>query len=545
MSAAHHHAGLGPDERGAVEGAFRRGELDALVATATLEMGLNLPVRQVVLYDLQAFDGTEFRPLSCCNVWQRAGRAGRPGLDTEGEVVLLAAAWDRQAGCYAEGEFEPVRSGFADRRALAEQVLAEVCAGLARTPAQLERVFAASLAARQGRLPEVAAVVREMCDAGMLARVQEDDEGCLSPRMKATRMGHIAVRHFLAPATVLLFRRVLERPDEWTFFDLLLTAACSADCEPTLPADYEELGALAGQLGREPSALLQRSRAELAGLLETDGKRLLAALKTALAARAWTRTGDADRVAEALSCYPFEVRRLCESMERLLTAMLASLEPEAEEAADAPRDDVLVRERLRALHRMVAGGLDEEAVTLTLVAGVGPKMARRLRSAGVEDVEALAQANPEDLRGVRGLSEKRAARWIDEATRIVRDHSAYRYRETGPTVALGGAGWPQGVEPYRLRRALELQVRTARGGYRVSGGLEPHRVRLLRGVPECDCPDAAGGNTCKHVLAVRLKREDRELRRLVERLQTAGAAEGLDLFDLWFRPGSPDRGTPA
>ncbi len=543
LRAAHHHAGLGPDERGTVEAAFRAGTLDALVATATLEMGLNLPVRQVVLYDLQAFDGAEFRPLSCWSVWQRAGRAGRPGLDTQGEVVLLAAAWDRQAARYADGHFEPVRSGLADPRALAEQILTEVCSGLARTPAQLARVFAGSLAARQGRLPEVSAAVEEMRAAGMLARVEEEEQGGLSPRFKATRLGRVAVRHFLAPATVLRFRRVLDCPEDWTFFDLLLTAACSEDCEPVLPADYEELESLVGQLGRERSVLLRRGRAHLSALLGADGKRLLAALKTALAARAWTRTGNADRVAEALACYPFEVRRLRESMDRLLTAMLASLEPDADEAP-APREEIPVRERLRALQRMVAGGLDEETVTLTLVPGIGPKMARRLRSAGVEDVEALAQASPEDFRDVPGLSEKRSARWIDEATRLVRDRSAFRYRETGPAAALSGAAWPQGVEPYRLRRALELTVTAAGAGYRVSGGLEPHRVRLRKGVAQCDCPDAAAGNTCKHMLAVRLKRGDRELQRLVERVQSAGAAEGLDLFDLWFRPASPDRETP-
>ena len=59
-------------------------------------MGLNLPARQVVLYDLQTFDGTDFVPLSVNTVWQRAGRAGRRGLDTQGEVVLIAPSWDRE-----------------------------------------------------------------------------------------------------------------------------------------------------------------------------------------------------------------------------------------------------------------------------------------------------------------------------------------------------------------------------------------------------------------------------------------------------------------
>jgi len=78
IRAGHHHAGLIHDDRRNVEAAFRNDELDVLVATSTLEMGLNLPARQVILYDLQAFDGAGFRPLSTNTVWQRAGRAGRP-----------------------------------------------------------------------------------------------------------------------------------------------------------------------------------------------------------------------------------------------------------------------------------------------------------------------------------------------------------------------------------------------------------------------------------------------------------------------------------
>src|SRR6185312_1411423 len=97
VSAGHHHAGLDGANRRQLEGEYRSGTLRALVSTGTLEMGLNLPARQVVLYDLQAFDGTGFVPLSVNTVWQRAGRAGRPGLDTRGEVVLIAPSWDRDA----------------------------------------------------------------------------------------------------------------------------------------------------------------------------------------------------------------------------------------------------------------------------------------------------------------------------------------------------------------------------------------------------------------------------------------------------------------
>ena len=43
IRAAHHHAGMDGEDRRAVERSFRDREVDVLVATSTLEMGLNLP----------------------------------------------------------------------------------------------------------------------------------------------------------------------------------------------------------------------------------------------------------------------------------------------------------------------------------------------------------------------------------------------------------------------------------------------------------------------------------------------------------------------
>lgn len=73
LRADHHHAGLSHTERSLVESRFRDSEVDVLVATSTLEMGLNLPVRQVILYDVQEFDGIDFRPLSTNSVWNLEG----------------------------------------------------------------------------------------------------------------------------------------------------------------------------------------------------------------------------------------------------------------------------------------------------------------------------------------------------------------------------------------------------------------------------------------------------------------------------------------
>ena len=444
--------------------------------------------------------------------------------------MLLAASWDRQADRYAEGKFEPVRSGLANPRALAEQIVAEVSAGLARSPGQLCRLFAQSLAAHQGTLPDVEGVLREMTAAGMIEEITSVDAMEGMPRLRATRIGRIAVRHFLAPATVLLFRRALNFDPDMCFFDLLLVAAGCDDCVPLLPVDWEELHPLSERLAREPSHFL-RSINRLVEIVGIQGRRLLAALKTAWTIRDWTRSGDAERTAANADCYPFEVRRLVDTMDRLLGAMSALCDSAFE---NNPSEEASIRERLRALHRMVRGGLDEETVTLTLVNGIGPVMARRLRAAGVEDLEALAQAEIADLSAVSGLSPARAGRWINQTGELVRTHSAFRYRETASKGEGLVANWPIAIDPYRLRRARDLKVAGRRGKYQVSGGLEPHRVTCKKHHWSCDCPDRADGFVCKHILAVRLHLRDRELHGLVAHLESTGAQGGLDLFALWF-----------
>ena len=70
-----HHAGMYVQDRINVEQAFRSRQLEVLVATPTLEMGVNLPARQVVLYDIQTFDGSAFVPMKSNSVWQKAGRS--------------------------------------------------------------------------------------------------------------------------------------------------------------------------------------------------------------------------------------------------------------------------------------------------------------------------------------------------------------------------------------------------------------------------------------------------------------------------------------
>ena len=85
-----HHAGMLPKYRRLVEQLAQRGLLRVICGTDTLGVGINVPIRTVLLTALTKFDGQKMRQLSAREFHQIAGRAGRAGFDTAGEVVAEA-----------------------------------------------------------------------------------------------------------------------------------------------------------------------------------------------------------------------------------------------------------------------------------------------------------------------------------------------------------------------------------------------------------------------------------------------------------------------
>jgi superfamily II RNA helicase len=85
-----HHAGMLPKYRRLVEQLAQQGLLKVICGTDTLGVGINVPIRTVLLTALTKFDGTKMRQLSAREFHQIAGRAGRAGFDTAGTVIVQA-----------------------------------------------------------------------------------------------------------------------------------------------------------------------------------------------------------------------------------------------------------------------------------------------------------------------------------------------------------------------------------------------------------------------------------------------------------------------
>ncbi|MFZ0324976.1 MAG: DEAD/DEAH box helicase [Actinomycetes bacterium] len=111
---ASHHAGLLPAFKEVVEELFASGLIHVVFATETLALGINMPARTVVLEKLSKWNGETHADVTPAEYTQLTGRAGRRGIDVEGDaVVLWQPGFDPRAlAGLASTRTYPLRSSF-------------------------------------------------------------------------------------------------------------------------------------------------------------------------------------------------------------------------------------------------------------------------------------------------------------------------------------------------------------------------------------------------------------------------------------------------
>ncbi|HEY2071811.1 MAG TPA: helicase-related protein [Rhizomicrobium sp.] len=101
---------LSPRTRNAQVALYQSGDVDFLVATDAIGMGLNMDVDHVAFSALEKFDGVGTRPLRPDEIGQIAGRAGRHMNDGTFGVTAEAESMDEELVSRVEGHrYEPVR----------------------------------------------------------------------------------------------------------------------------------------------------------------------------------------------------------------------------------------------------------------------------------------------------------------------------------------------------------------------------------------------------------------------------------------------------
>ncbi|XP_077202429.1 DNA polymerase theta isoform X2 [Paroedura picta] len=145
---AFHHAGLTFDERDILEVAFRQGVLRVLAATSTLSSGVNLPARRVIIRT-PTFGG---RSLDVLTYKQMSGRAGRKGVDTIGESILMCKPSEKTKGAtLLQGCLKPISScllrqeGEEVTSSMIRAILEIIVGGVASSPQDIQAYASCTL----------------------------------------------------------------------------------------------------------------------------------------------------------------------------------------------------------------------------------------------------------------------------------------------------------------------------------------------------------------------------------------------------------------
>lgn len=216
-----HHAGMLPKYRRVVERLTQKGLLPVVCGTDTLGVGINVPIRTVVLTSLVKYDGVRMRHLSAREFHQIAGRAGRAGFDVVGEVIVLAPEhvienrralekagddprkqrkivrkqapaghvnWtDKTFERLRDAPPEPLTSSFAVSHAMVLHVLArpgDPVAAMTRLLAENHE----PASARGRHVRRAVAVYRSLRAAGVVERVWVDDPAAPKGRRRTVRL---------------------------------------------------------------------------------------------------------------------------------------------------------------------------------------------------------------------------------------------------------------------------------------------------------------------------------------------------------------------
>jgi superfamily II RNA helicase len=89
-----HHGGITKEFREVIEILFKRKYFKLLIATETMGVGVNMPVKTTIYTSLNKFDGQRFRFLLSSEYAQQSGRAGRRGIDIKGFAIHLLNLYD-------------------------------------------------------------------------------------------------------------------------------------------------------------------------------------------------------------------------------------------------------------------------------------------------------------------------------------------------------------------------------------------------------------------------------------------------------------------
>lgn len=398
---AYHHAGLSATTRKFIEELFRNRKIRAVVATPTLAAGVNLPARRV-LVSVKRYEEGYMKGVSIAEYKQMAGRAGRPGLDPYGEVVIVDARGKEEAHKYIKGSPEPATSVLLSDRAIRIHTLSLISSQDAETVEELLNLLKLTLAYKQGgsTLPNrVEDVLKDLVEWELVSW----EDGVLKP----TKLGRTVSALYIDPLTAkIVVENLSSVRRAYDIYYLTLIA---------ITPDFSRV-----RLGSTRSRELYTTMEVLieSGSIPTppwiSEYDLLRAMKAGLILRDWIEEVSEDTIAERYGVGIGDIAVLADTAQWLLYAsgVICSTLGLSEHA-----------HRLMTLSKRVESGVKDDALDLVRVRWIGRVRSRKLIVAGVKSIEDLARMNPRKLAEILGIGLPRAEEVILDAKRLLSERT--------------------------------------------------------------------------------------------------------------------------
>lgn len=422
-SVAFHNSDLSPEERRLVERHFRSGGIRALFSTSTLAMGMNLPVKNVILDGkrwqyLRRYSRWSLEDVSKSEYENMSGRAGRLAFTNDfGRSMLVtnspfeADVWLRH---YAGGDFEDIVPTLKDAP-LENHVVNLLASGMAQSRDGLQELLLSSFTGvmhwtqKMSREDFVTALGRAvaLCVEGGLVREAADSS------LSVTDLGRACATKGIGVDTGIAFAAWAREAKAAALSEIeILTAVSLA---PAGGEVYVNMSNDERYRADYRAQILQQ--AESAGVADRPVFRRLSedqwaveyetakALKKALFLADWiaeVRTKDIER---RYRVWAGSLRRVGEEYAWLVEGLGAIAK-----ACGWP--DARSRE-VEGLSERLAHGVRADALPIARlrVRGLGRTLVRRLLDAGFTDPDALRNAGPEPVRRALNHSGAFTALW--------------------------------------------------------------------------------------------------------------------------------------
>jgi len=380
--ACFHNAGLLQKQREIVENLFRTGYLKFLSSTSTLGAGINLPAYRVILQTPYRYTGFGMSRIPVSEYKQAVGRAGRWGLDSEGQSILLSKTEfekDDYMDYYVNGEIENIESRLSSESALRFHLLAVIATGFVFDLESAEKFFSRTFYATQtGNLSllfnKITSIVKELEEMGFVSA----DEN----RIDATLLGKRVTELYLDPMSAF---SIIESLKQNKFNDLsyLFTITNTSEFRPLVSAPNSKQAELWEQLQENKGFLPVNTDVEMF----TDNN-ILSKLWTSFLLKDWVEEVREQELVDSFKVQPGILRAKLQNADWLAYSAL-------ELAKILGLQEHFVH--LNKMRKRLKNGIKEELVILCELRGIGRVRARRLFNSGIKSIKDVKKIDVRDL----------------------------------------------------------------------------------------------------------------------------------------------------